>query len=104
MIRKLLLLSAVLLAAAWHPAAARPLVEITVVDRDSGQALPEYAARGEALEGERERAFLQVPLARVVCAAPPPKPTRTPAAPVRIRCRAAVYVAQPPTMTGTSSS
>ena len=26
---------------------------------------------------------------RVVCAAPPPKPTRTPAAPVRIRCSAA---------------
>jgi hypothetical protein len=48
MIRKLLLLSAVLLAAAWHPATARPLVEITVVDRDSGQVLPEYAARGEA--------------------------------------------------------
>ena len=41
---------------------------------------------------------------RVVCAAPPPKPTRTPAAPVRIRCSAAWWVAQPPTMTGTSSS
>ena len=41
---------------------------------------------------------------RVVCAAPPPNPTSTPAAPVRIRCRAAWYVAQPPTMTGTSSS
>jgi IMP dehydrogenase len=41
---------------------------------------------------------------RVVWAAPPPKPTRTPAAPVRIRCSAAWYVAQPPTITGTSSS
>jgi hypothetical protein len=48
MIRKLLLLSVVLLAAAWRPAVARPLVELSVVDRDSGQALPEYAARGEA--------------------------------------------------------
>ena len=41
---------------------------------------------------------------RVVCVAPPPKPTSTPAAPVRIRCSAAWYVAQPPTITGTSSS
>ena len=47
MIRKLLLLSAVLLVAAWRPAVARPLVDLTVVDRDSGQALPEYGARGE---------------------------------------------------------
>ncbi len=47
MIRKLLLLSAVLLAAAWRPAAARPLVDMSVVDRDDGQALPEYRARGE---------------------------------------------------------
>ena len=31
-------------------------------------------------------------------------PTNTPAAPVRIRCKAAWYVAQPPTMTGASSS
>ena len=42
--------------------------------------------------------------AAVVWPLPPPKPTRTPAAPVRIRCSAAVYVAQPPTMTGMSSS
>ena len=47
MIRKLLLLSAVLLAAAWRPAAALPLVDLSVVDRDDGQALPEYRARGE---------------------------------------------------------
>ena len=40
----------------------------------------------------------------VVCEAPPPKPTSTPAAPVRIRWRAAWCVAQPPTMTGASSS
>ena len=42
--------------------------------------------------------------ARVVEAAPPPKPTSTPAAPVRMRWSAAVYVAAPPTITGTSRS
>src|SRR5699024_1988250 len=41
---------------------------------------------------------------RVVDDAPPPKPTSTPAAPVRIRCSAGVYPATPPTITGTSSS
>ena len=46
MIRKLLLLSAVLVAA-WHPAVARPLVELSVIDRDSSQTLPEYTARGD---------------------------------------------------------
>ncbi len=43
-------------------------------------------------------------IARVVLACPGPTPTRMPAAPVRIRCSADWYVAQPPTMTGTSSS
>ena len=47
MIRRLLLLSAVLLVAAWRPAIARPVVDLSVVDRDTGQALPEYRARGE---------------------------------------------------------
>ena len=35
---------------------------------------------------------------------PGPTPTRTPAAPVRIRCNAAWYDAHPPTITGMSSS
>ncbi|MCY7355194.1 MAG: hypothetical protein LH470_09000 [Lysobacter sp.] len=47
MFRKLLLLSASLLAAAaCMPLSARSLVEIDVIDRDSGQWLPEYAHRG----------------------------------------------------------
>ena len=41
---------------------------------------------------------------RVVHAAPGPTPTSTPTAPVRMRCRAVWYEAQPPTMTGTGSS
>ncbi|HVR81584.1 MAG TPA: hypothetical protein VHF02_05840 [Luteimonas sp.] len=42
------LLSAALLAGtACMPAAARPLVDIAVIDRDSGQWLPEYAGRGD---------------------------------------------------------
>ncbi len=40
---------------------------------------------------------------RVVQAAPGPTPTRTAAAPVRIRWRAVWYEAQPPTMTGIGS-
>ena len=40
---------------------------------------------------------------RVVQAWPGPTPTSTPAAPVRIRCRAALLVAQPPTITGMSN-
>lgn len=43
-----LLLSAVLLAGACPPADARPLVELSVVDRDSSRTLPEYAAHGQA--------------------------------------------------------
>lgn len=40
-------LSAVLLgSAACAPAQAQPLVDIAVIDRDNGQWLPEYAARG----------------------------------------------------------
>ena len=37
---------------------------------------------------------------RVVQAWPGPTPTRTPTAPVRMRCSAAWYEAQPPTITG----
>ncbi len=40
---------------------------------------------------------------RVVHAWPGPTPTRMPAAPVRMRCKAVEYDAQPPTMTGRSS-
>ena len=40
---------------------------------------------------------------RVVQAAPGPTPTRMPTAPVRIRCRAVLYEAQPPTITGRSN-
>ena len=40
----------------------------------------------------------------MVQALPGPTPTRMPAAPVRIRCSAAWYEAQPPTTTGMSSS
>ena len=39
--------TALLAAAACTPADARPLVDIAVIDRDSGQWLPEYAARGD---------------------------------------------------------
>ena len=48
MLRKTLMLTAGLLAAiACGPLAARSLVEIDVVDRDSGQWLPEYRHRGQ---------------------------------------------------------
>src|SRR5207344_2419132 len=40
---------------------------------------------------------------RVVHALPGPTPTSTPTAPVRIRCSAVVYEAQPPTTTGRSN-
>jgi hypothetical protein len=50
MIRKLLLLTAALVAAsiatAGQPASARSLVDIDLVDRDTGQWLPEYPHRG----------------------------------------------------------
>lgn len=49
MIRNLLLLTAVLIAAAataCQPASARSLVDIDLVDRDTGQWLPEYPHRG----------------------------------------------------------
>lgn len=42
-----LALAAVLLAAACVPAFARPAVEVDVIDRDSGQWLPEYRHRGD---------------------------------------------------------
>lgn len=49
MFRKLLLAFAALLAAsACSPSSARPLVEMTVVDRDSGDWLPQYRHRGDA--------------------------------------------------------
>ena len=41
---------------------------------------------------------------RLVHAAPGPTPTRMPTAPVRMRCSAVEYEAQPPTMTGRSNS
>ena len=41
---------------------------------------------------------------RLVHAWPGPTPTSTPTAPVRIRCSAVEYDAQPPTITGTSNS
>lgn len=48
MFRKILLTVAALLsAAACTPASSRPLVEVAVVDRDSGQWLPQYDHRGD---------------------------------------------------------
>ncbi len=48
MVRNLFLLAAALGAAtACSPLSARPMVDLAVVDRDSGQWLPEYAHRGE---------------------------------------------------------
>jgi hypothetical protein len=48
MLRKGLLLTAALLAAtACGPLSARPRVELSVIDRDSGQWLPEYPWRGQ---------------------------------------------------------
>lgn len=48
MLRNLLSLAAALIAAtACAPLSARPLVDLAVVDRDSGQWLPEYAHRGQ---------------------------------------------------------
>ena len=48
MFRRMLFALAVLLAAtACTPLSAQPLVEMTVVDRDSGQTLPEYRHRGK---------------------------------------------------------
>ena len=47
--------------------------------------------------GRQETGALHAPLPRQ-------KPTKIPAAPVRMRCRAAVSVETPPTITGTSSS
>jgi hypothetical protein len=46
-LQHLFLSTALLAAAACTPAEARPLVDIAVIDRDSGQWLPEYAARGD---------------------------------------------------------
>jgi len=42
-----LVLSATLLATACLPALARPAVEVDVIDRDSGEWLPEYRHRGD---------------------------------------------------------
>lgn len=43
----LLLSAALLSASACTPAAARPFFDVAVIDRDSGQWLPEYAGRGD---------------------------------------------------------
>ena len=43
----LLLSAALATGAACTPADARPLVDISVIDRDAGQWLPEYRARGD---------------------------------------------------------
>lgn len=52
MIRKLPLSSllpvALLLVAAWQSATARPLVDLSIVDREHATELPEYHARGES--------------------------------------------------------
>ena len=48
MFRNVLVLTAALLAAtACGPLAARPLVDLDVIDRDSGQQLPEYRHHGQ---------------------------------------------------------
>nr|WP_166210364.1 hypothetical protein [Lysobacter telluris] len=53
MLRNVLMLTAALVAAsasgplAAHPLHARPLVQLAVLDRDSGQWLPEYPYRGD---------------------------------------------------------
>jgi hypothetical protein len=48
MFRTILLAAAALLAtAACGPASARPLVEVAVIDRDSGQWLPQYPQRSD---------------------------------------------------------
>jgi hypothetical protein len=48
MLRNLLMLTAALAAAsACGPLSAHPLVQLTVLDRDSGQWLPEYPYRGD---------------------------------------------------------
>jgi hypothetical protein len=48
MLRNLLILTAALLgASACGPLSARPLVDLAVIDRDSGQWLPEYPHRGQ---------------------------------------------------------
>jgi hypothetical protein len=46
-LQHLFLSTALLATAACAPAEARPLVDIAVIDRDSGQWLPAYAARGD---------------------------------------------------------
>lgn len=48
MIRRLLLVLALASATACTGLSARELVELDVVDRDTGQMLPEYPARGQA--------------------------------------------------------
>ena len=48
MFRKILLMSlAVLMASACSPSSARPLVDVSVVDRDTGEWLREYPHRGD---------------------------------------------------------
>ena len=52
MSRKLLLFcSALLSASACLPLSARSLVDIDLIDRDSGQTLPEYGAREALIAG-----------------------------------------------------
>ena len=59
MFRKLLLIAAALLpAAACLPLQARTLVDIDVIDRDSGRVLPEYRHRGDLfVPGEPGRRY-----------------------------------------------
>lgn len=47
MFRKTLIILAALMTSACSPLSARPLVDVTVVDRDSGQWLPKYPYRGD---------------------------------------------------------
>lgn len=47
MFRSILMLTAILAATACAPLSAQPLVQIDVVDRDTGEWLPEYRHRGQ---------------------------------------------------------
>ncbi|NUS39054.1 MAG: hypothetical protein HOQ02_08525, partial [Lysobacter sp.] len=47
MLRRCLLLAALLASTACAPLSAQPLVRMAIVDRDSGQWLPEYRHRGD---------------------------------------------------------
>ena len=62
------------------------------------------AASGRGVGDRRGLGHPDAEHPRVVHAFPGPTPTSTPTAPVRIRCRAVAYDAQPPTITGMSNA